>query len=323
VSASIGIALNSGADTVDALLRNADVAMYKVKGSGRARYELFVASMHTAVVDRVELGRDLLHAAENGEFALYYQPLISLDTGRISGLEALIRWQHPTRGVLEPAEFIELAEETGEIVPIGEWVIDTACRQVSTWKTSLPGNPFTISVNLSPVQVFQADIVGTVRAALTRSGLAPCDLVLELTEKVMLKDTELTTRRLQELKALGVKLAIDDFGTGYSSLNCLRRLLFDILKIDQLFIDGIVDKAPDSDLTAGIISLAHTLGLHTVAEGVERPEQLPELRRLGCHIVQGFLFAEPLPVSQIDALIASPDMGKNWLVGAIDASVPA
>jgi diguanylate cyclase len=323
VGASIGVALNSRADTVDVLLRNADVAMYKVKESGRGRYELFAAAMHTAVVDRVELGRQLVHAAENGEFVLYYQPLISLDTGRITGLEALIRWQHPTRGLLAPGEFIELAEETGAIVPIGNWVIDTACRQVSKWKKSLAGDPFTISVNLSPVQVFQVDIVDIVRDALTRSGLDPCDLVLELTERVMLKDTELAASRLIELKALGVKLAIDDFGTGFSSLNYLRQLPVDILKIDKSFIDGIVDEAADSTLTAGIINLARTLGLHTVAEGVERPEQVPELRRLGCHIAQGYLMARPQPASQLDAAIASGEIGKNWLEGAIDVSVPA
>jgi diguanylate cyclase len=323
VSASVGVAINGRADTVEELLRNADVAMYNVKGSGRARYELFAEAMHTAVVDRVELGRDLLHAAERGEFELYYQPLISLDTGRISGLEALIRWHHPTGGLLLPGDFIGLAEETGAIVPIGDWVIDTACRQVSTWKNSLPGDPLTISVNLSPVQVFQADIVDTVRAALARSGLCPRDLVLELTEEVMLKDTALTARRLQELKALGVKLAIDDFGTGYSSLSYLRKLPFDMLKIDKSFIDGIVEKDADAALTAGIINLAHTLGLHTVAEGVERPAQVPELRRLGCHVAQGFLFARPMRASQIEAMIASSDITKNWLESAIEAPAQA
>jgi diguanylate cyclase len=323
VSASIGIAVNSQADTVDDLLRNADVAMYNVKASGRARYELFAEAMHTAVVDRVELGRDLLHAVENGELELYYQPLISLDTGRICGLEALIRWQHPTNGLLVPADFIGLAEETGAIVAIGDWVIDTACCQASKWKDNLPGDLVTISVNLSPVQVLQADIVDTVKAALTRSGLSPSDLVLELTEEVMLKDTELTARRFRELKALGVKLAIDDFGTGYSSLSYLRKLPFDMLKIDKSFIDGIVDGDADSALTAGIINLAHTLGLHTVAEGVERPEQVPELRRLGCHVAQGFLFATPMRAPEIEAMIASAEIAKNWLESAIQAPVPA
>ena len=322
VSASIGVALNSPADTVDELLRNADVAMYKVKESGRARHQLFAPAMHTAVVDRVELGRDLVDAVQNGEFVLYYQPLISLQTGRISGLEALIRWQHPTRGLLGPAEFIELAEETGAIVPIGVWVVDSACRQAHVWKNSLPAaDAFTISVNLSPVQVFQADLVHTVRSALDHSGLASRDLVLELTEKVVLRDTELAARRLRELKALGVKLAIDDFGTGYSSLSYLRLMPFDIVKIDKSFIDGIVDRAADSAVTAGLIGLAHTLGLHTVAEGVEDASQVPELRRLGCQIVQGYLFARPMPAAQIETLIASGEFGKDWLAEAVE--VPA
>jgi diguanylate cyclase (GGDEF)-like protein len=312
VSASIGVAVNSGADTVDDMLRNADVAMYKVKESGRGRYELFAAAMHTEVVDRVELGHDLVHAVDRGELVLYYQPLVSLTTGRITSLEALVRWQHPTRGLLPPAEFIELAEETGAIVAIGNWVIDTACHQMARWNSGAT-DPLTISVNLSPVQVFRADLVDTAVAALSRSGLLPRDLVFELTEEVMLKDTEAAARRLHALKAVGVRLAIDDFGTGYSSLNYLRRLPIDILKIDKSFIDGIVDDDAASALTGGIINLARALGLDTVAEGVERPEQLAELRRLGCDHAQGFLMAKPMPAVQIATLIASGEITKNWI----------
>jgi diguanylate cyclase len=214
VSASIGIALNGRSDSVDALLRNADVAMYSVKRSGRARYEFFAAAMHTAVVDRVELGRDLLHAADNGELVLHYQPMISLDSGRIYGLEALIRWQHPIRGLLAPADFIELAEETGAIVPIGAWVVNEACRQVGEWKEALAGDPFTISVNLSPVQVFQPDIVQTVLSALKSSGLAAGDLVLELTEKVTLKGIVQGFLFARPLRGSLIDAAISSAGLG-------------------------------------------------------------------------------------------------------------
>jgi diguanylate cyclase (GGDEF)-like protein len=323
VSASIGIALNRQADTVDELLRNADVAMYTVKETGRARFELFAPEMYTAVVQRVDLEHQLRSAVDKHEFTLHYQPLISLDTGRISGLEALIRWQHPTRGLLAPAEFIELAEETGVIVAVGAWVIEAACHQVCEWKRLQPGQPFTLSVNLSPVQVFEAGIVDTVRGALTRSRLDPSDLVLELTEEVMVKDTETAGRRLRELKALGVNLAIDDFGTGYSSLSYLRRLPVDILKIDKSFVDGIAEGTTERAFAQAIVSLARTLGLQTVAEGVEQPEQVTTLRGLGCHVAQGYLFSEPLPAWRIDALIASGDFGKVWFDAGITRSVSA
>jgi diguanylate cyclase (GGDEF)-like protein len=304
INASIGIAFNSGADTVDELLRNADVAMYSVKDSGRGRYELFEDHMHASVVNRVELERQLRGALVADQFVLHYQPVVSLTTGKLVGLEALIRWEHPTRGLLSPAAFIDVAEETGAIVPIGAWVLETACLRAREWQQRFPDERFALSVNLSPTQVFQADCVETVRGALQRSGLAPESLVLELIEDVVIKDVGAASTRLSELKTLGVRLAVDDFGTGYSSLNYLRSLPFDILKIDKTFIDDIVVDPTRFAVGKLIIDLAHTLGLRTVAEGVERPEQAAALRELGCHAAQGYLFSRPLPADRIETLIS-------------------
>jgi diguanylate cyclase (GGDEF)-like protein len=312
VSASIGIALNTGFDTVDELLRNADVAMYSVKDSGRARYEFFADPMHTAVVNRVELEQQLRVACETEQFRLHYQPIVCLDTGEVTGLEALIRWQHPTRGLLTPADFIEAANDTGTIIPIGRWVLRSACAQAREWHDQHPARPVTVSVNLSPLQIFQADVIDTVHEALDESGLDPSSLVLELTEEVMVKDADGAAQCLRELKTLGIRLAVDDFGTGYSSLNYLRRLPFDILKIDKSFIDGVTSSSTDSAFGKLIIDLAHTLGLQTVAEGVERSEQAATLRELNCHLAQGYLFAKPLPGGEVDALIASRWSTTTW-----------
>ena len=303
INASIGIAFNAGADTVDELLRNADVAMYSVKDSGKGRYELFEAHMHATLVNRVELERQLRGALVADQFVVHYQPVVSLETGGLLGLEALIRWQHPTRGLLRPADFIDVAEETGAIVPIGSWVLETACAQARQWQDRYPDEHLRLSVNLSPTQVFQADVVETVRGALERSGLAPDRLVLELIEDVVIKDVGAASTRLNDLKSLGVRLAVDDFGTGYSSLNYLRSLPFDILKIDKTFIDDITVDPTKFAVGKLIIDLAHTLGLRTVAEGVERPEQAAALRELKCHAAQGYLFARPLPAADAEKMI--------------------
>jgi diguanylate cyclase (GGDEF)-like protein len=316
VGASIGIALNSRTDTVDTLLRSADVAMYAVKEGGRARYEFYVTEMLDSVVERVELGHELRHAIEAGEFVLHYQPVVALADRRILGLEALVRWQHPTRGLLAPGKFIEVAEETGVIVPLGAWVLDTACAQAHQWRAQFPELPCTLGVNLSPVQVFQANVLDAVSGALARSGLDPADLVLELTEKVMVKDTELAAQRLRQLKTLGVRLAIDDFGTGYSSLNYLMHLPFDLLKIDKTFIDGVHKGPRESAPAQAIINLAHSFDLETVAEGVEEPEQAEVLARLGCRFAQGFLFAEPALASDIEVILAAGGLARRPASGA-------
>jgi EAL domain-containing protein (putative c-di-GMP-specific phosphodiesterase class I) len=268
--------------------------------------------MHSAVVSRVELEHQIRVACDLEQFAVLYQPIISLETGRLAGLEALVRWQHPTRGLLAPADFIDVAVKTGAIVPIGRWVLDTACQRARQWHDRHPSVPFTISVNLSPVQVFQTDIVETVRGALDRWGVAPDGLVLELTEEVMIKDADTAARRFEELRELGVQLAIDDFGTGYSSLNYLRHLPVGILKIDKSFVDGLTAGPTESAFGKLIIDFAHTLGLRTVAEGVEHPDQAVALRRLGCHLAQGYLFAKPLPATEVDAFIDATGPEQTW-----------
>jgi diguanylate cyclase len=302
VGASIGIALNTHADTVDTLLRNADVAMYTVKDSGRGRYEFYVSEMLTTVLGRVDLEHQLRGALEAEQLVVHYQPMIELSTGKVRGLEALLRWQHPTRGLLAPADFIKVAEETGAIISIGRWVLQTACRQVQQWNANRP-EPLRMSVNLSPVQVLHPGIVRDVSDALSTSGLEPAYLMLELTEEVLLKDTDLAARRLQELKELGVWLAIDDFGTGYSSLNYLRRLPFDVLKIDKAFIDEIALGTSESVLAIAIVNLAQTLGMQAVAEGVEQTDQADVLRQLACPFAQGYLFAKPAPAAQTELLL--------------------
>jgi len=305
VGASIGIALNSRTDDTDSLLRNADVAMYSVKESGRARYEFYATEMLRSVVERVEMAQQLRHAVDNDEFVLHYQPMVNMGTGQILGVEALIRWQHPTRGLLAPLEFIGVAEQTGVILAIGEWVLNQACHQVQQWNATLPGGPLKVSVNLSPTQTLQAGIVATVSSALAESGLDPSLLVLELTEAVMVQDVELAATRLRQLKALGIRLAIDDFGTGYSSLSYLRQLPFDILKIDKGFIDGVTHGGSEPALTQAILRLADALDMITVAEGVEELEQEGALRGLGCTYAQGYLYARPLPVDELEALVRS------------------
>ncbi len=304
VGASIGIALNSRLDDTDSLLRSADVAMYSVKSSGRARYDFYATEMLATVVERVEVGQQLRRATDKGEFALFYQPMVEMATGQVRGVEALLRWNHPTRGLLAPGDFLDVAEETGTIVAIGDWVLRSACEQVRAWNQQRPHSPLRVSVNLSPTQVLQPGIVNLVAEALTASGLDPALLVLELTEAVMVQDTELAATRLRQLKELGVYLAIDDFGTGYSSLSYLRRLPFDIIKIDKGFIDGVTGGATESALTSAILNLAATLELATVAEGVEEASQAEVLRQLGCRFAQGYLFSPPLPVGEIDAFLA-------------------
>ena len=313
VSASIGIALNGVGDTAEDLLRNADVAMYTAKEAGRGDHAVFEAGMHVAVIDRLELEGDLFRAVDNDQLVLHYQPMIALGTGRLAGVEALLRWDHPHRGLLAPDQFIALAESTGTIVPIGAWVLHEACRQGRRWRDRLGDQPFTISVNVSARQLFHGDIVATVREALSSSGLEPNRLILELTESVMTQDTSATVEQLNALKALGVQLAIDDFGTGYSSLSSLRHLPFDILKIDKLFIDGITGSPAESSFARAILKLARTLDLETVAEGVEQPGQVSQLRDLHCEMGQGFHFARPLGIDGIDALLSVASLTEQWL----------
>ena len=305
VRSSIGVALAEGsAWTTDDLLRNADVAMYIAKGDGKARVRVFEAAMHDALVDRLQLESDLEHAVERNELVLHYQPVVELDSGDIVGFEALVRWQHPERGLLMPIEFIPLAEETGFVLPVDRWVLLQACCQTRQWQVDHPSErPLEISVNLSTRQLEDDRVVDLVRLALEVSGLAPACLVLEVTESFLLRDEVAGARRLRALRNLGVRLAIDDFGTGYSSLSYLRSLPVDVLKIDRSFVGGLGTVDEDASLVHAILSLADSLGLATVAEGVETEVQREKLVALGCSHGQGWHFAKAVDVATATGML--------------------
>jgi diguanylate cyclase (GGDEF)-like protein/PAS domain S-box-containing protein len=307
VGASIGIA-HGKTSTGEAgdLLRNADVAMYMAKGGGKSSCEVFDPRAHRAMRDRFVLKSDLQRAVARQEFTLRYQPVLALDTGRVTGMEALIRWERPQHGVVSPAEFIPLAEESGLIVPMGAWVLEEACRRLASWQAERPDQPLSMSVNLSGRQLQHPDIVEHVATAMSKAGVAPSSLTLEITESVLMEDTDKILAKLRALKALGVQLAIDDFGTGYSSLSYLHQFPFDILKIDKAFVGRHGDGRDESPLAQAIIELARTLGLRTVAEGIESPEQLDKLHSLGCELGQGYLFAAPLEPAAMETFLASP-----------------
>jgi diguanylate cyclase (GGDEF)-like protein/PAS domain S-box-containing protein len=307
--ASIGISVAEPGETLtdgaEELLRNADVAMYMAKENGKNRYQLFEPAMHDTALKRLELKASLQRALEHGEFRLFYQPVIELESGRISGVEALIRWFHPERGLVPPLDFIPLAEETGLIVPIGRWVLLEACRYAAELQARYHADPpLHMAVNLSARQVARPEIVDDVRSILMETGLDPSTLILEITESVMMQDMEMAISRLTELKTLGVQLAIDDFGTGYSSLNYVRRFPVDILKVDKSFIDGVTDGGESSALTAAVIELAGILNLKPVAEGIERADQLERLLDLHCDLGQGYFFAKPLEDNALEGLLA-------------------
>ncbi|MGQ0803617.1 MAG: putative bifunctional diguanylate cyclase/phosphodiesterase [Actinomycetota bacterium] len=307
VRASVGIATSTGAEQADDLVRNADVAMYQAKSAGRSGYEVFEDRMHTAMVERLELEADLRRALDNEELVLHYQPVIALESNRITGVETLVRWQHPRRGLVFPGEFIPTAEETGLIVPMGRWILEHACRQARSWHEGRPGEqPLSLTVNLSARQVQDPDVVADVEAILSSTGIDPQHVVLELTESVLMEDTEQTIVRLTELKELGVRLAIDDFGTGYSSLSYLHRFPIDVLKIDQSFVRNIPSGAEEMALMRTIVKLGETFALATVAEGIERLEQLDELREMGCQFGQGFYFSKAVPAASLDAMLGEP-----------------
>ncbi|MCE9594876.1 MAG: EAL domain-containing protein [Planctomycetes bacterium] len=304
-SASIGIAQSStGYENPEDILRDADTAMYRAKAAGRARHALFDTSMHERAVALLNLEADLRRAVERNELAVYYQPIVALDTGRISGVEALVRWNHPQRGLISPNEFIPLAEETGLIVPIGKFVLAESCRHVRGWRDEIGfSSPFALHVNLSGRQFSQADLVGQIRATLDETGLEPGDLRLEITESVVMERPENARAMLLQLCDLGVRLSIDDFGTGYSSLAYLQRFPIDTLKIDRSFVSGIGAQGENSQIARTIIDIGHNLGMVVVAEGVETLDQLAQLRALRCESAQGYLFSKPIDVDTTRALL--------------------
>ncbi|HEX9124006.1 MAG TPA: EAL domain-containing protein [Actinomycetota bacterium] len=311
IRASIGIASADPGqpdrpESAEEILRDADVAMYMAKEAGKARYQVFEPTMHDYALKRLELKADLQRAVDNGEFVLHYQPVIQLGTGNISGLEALVRWEHPTRGMVPPLDFIPLAEETGLIVPLGRWVMEEACAQAVRLQQRFPMDPaLDMAVNLSARQLQRPEVVDEVAQTLATTGLDASSLVLEITESVMMQNVELSLQRLTELKELGVRLAVDDFGIGYSSLNYIQQFPVDILKVDKSFVDAFNVDARKSALTATIIKLAEDLDLSPVAEGIERADQLERLLELECDLGQGFYFAKPLPMNGVDELLTA------------------
>jgi diguanylate cyclase (GGDEF)-like protein/PAS domain S-box-containing protein len=308
IAASIGIALAaSSRERPEELLRNADVAMYRAKGSENGSYQVFDQSMHDQALKRLELENDLRQAVEREEFTVYYQPKVLLETGKVYGFEALVRWKHPRRGLISPAEFISLAEETRLIVPIGGWVLKEACRQVKEWQGQYQTSdaPLMMSVNLSPRQFHQPGLVESIAQVLRETGLDPCSLGVEITESIMSQNRQDVRATLQELKDLGVQVGVDDFGTGYSSLSRLKDLPIDILKIDRSFVSGLKEGVRDEHIVSSILGLASGLGLGVVAEGIETPEQAAQLRTLGCERAQGYYFSKPLPREAVDTLLAS------------------
>jgi diguanylate cyclase (GGDEF)-like protein/PAS domain S-box-containing protein len=305
LSASIGIAVGDVSCTASSMMRDADVAMYKAKTTGKAKWALYEPAMRTAALDRLELENDLHQVVVEHQLRLMYQPIIELRSDRIVGFEALLRWDHPTRGVIQPDAFIPVAESSGTMVAIGRWVLQEACRQAALWRQQHPALRLTMAVNVSARQLAAPDIVGDVANALVKSGFAATSLILEMTESVLVQDAETATKRLEALRSLGVRLAIDDFGTGYSSLSYLRQFPIDILKIDKSFTDTIVERAQIPPIVHGLLELAKTLHMTTVAEGIEFEVQRDSLRDQHCEFGQGYLFSTPLDVGDAAKLLAS------------------
>jgi diguanylate cyclase (GGDEF)-like protein/PAS domain S-box-containing protein len=307
-SASVGVAIGRAGDTTEALLSDADAAMYLAKERGRGRVELFLPHLRARAQSRLAAEAALRGAVDRQEFALVFQPVVDLEMGCVVSAEALIRWQPPGRETIAPGEFVTMAEETGLIVPIGEWVVAEACAQLREWKDAFPRVPLTMSVNLSARQL-SPDLLDTITKTLAISSLDPAALTLEITESVLMEDTDSALESLLGLKALGVRLAIDDFGTGYSSLSYLKRFPIDVLKVDRAFVSGLGTEKDDTAIIAGIVAMARGLRVDIVAEGVETAGQLQALRVLACPFAQGFYFARPLPAAEFERLLRD---GCRW-----------
>ena len=302
LSTSIGITLGTAHanDDPERMLRKADSAMYRAKEQGPGRYAVFDPAMQARAQERLELEAELRRALEQEEFVLYYQPEVSLHDGKMVGFEALLRWQHPERGLLKPAAFVPIAEDTDLIAPIGRWVLEEACQQAKRWEEERPlASPMTMEINLSSKQLRRQGLVRTVEEALARADLEAHTLALDMTETVLIRVSEDNTQGLDALKEMGVRLGLDDFGTGYSSLSYLKRLPVDRVKVDKSFVKGLGENATDTALVRMIIDLCHTLGVEIMAEGIETSEQAVLLRDMGCDLGQGYYFARPLPGEEL------------------------
>ncbi len=318
VTASVGVAVARSSDGVGAsaelLIRDADAAMYRAKEGGRARCVLFDAAMRASAVRRLEVERELRGALDRGELALHYQPVLGLRSGEIAGLEALVRWRHPERGLLDPAEFVSIAEDSGLIEPIGRWVQERACRQILEWQEQRPdARPLDVAVNLSARQVAHRDLPATVAEIIARTGIDPIHLRLEITESVLVEESATAIASLEALNEIGVRLVLDDFGTGYSSLAYLNRFPFHALKIDRSFIDALGIEQERTAIVEAIIGMARALSLEVIAEGVENEVQLDELRRLGCDYAQGHLFHPAMPEGEVSRLLGEGALGYSGM----------
>ncbi|HLG91613.1 MAG TPA: EAL domain-containing protein, partial [Acidimicrobiales bacterium] len=324
LTASLGLAVSGHlGDSASSLLRDADTAMYMAKERGRARIEVFDHSRHEQAVDRMQLSSELHHALARRQLKVFYQPVAELPGGRLAGMEALLRWVHPTRGLLHPGEFLRMAEDSGLIVPIGEWVIEQACRQFVAWEAERArrGSPplsLGVAVNLSPRQLASPDLVRRLGSILEETGMDPASLWVEIVEGALVDDVDSTLEVLRSLSGLGVRLSIDDFGSGYSSLGYLRSFPVQAVKIDRSFVEGLAGGRGEDSIVRSVLSLAHSLGLACIAEGVEAKRQLDSLVELGCRFVQGFLLGVPLPAETLGDSLA--DDLSSW---AVDSSVMA
>jgi len=304
-SASIGIALSTRLDDAPQhLLRSADLAMYRAKEHGRGRFELFDPAMHTAAMERLRMEMDLRRAVERDQLVLHYQPVVSLTTGGVVAVEALIRWKHPERGLIPPLDFIPIAERTGLIGEIGKWVLARACEQLKAWEREFGYDaPQSVWINVSPKQFAQQDLVDQVGRLFDSLSFEPRRIKFEITESIMLENIDLAMRTLGELRRLGVQVFMDDFGTGYSSLTYLGRLPLDGIKVDRSFVSQMGNDVRQAQLVSTIISLIRNLGLEPIAEGVETDQQAKLLREMGCAFAQGFVFCRPVPAREIDVLL--------------------
>jgi diguanylate cyclase (GGDEF)-like protein/PAS domain S-box-containing protein len=304
-SASIGIVLSStGYSRAEEVLRDADIAMYRAKANGKARYEIFDPAMRDRIIQRLTREDQLRKALENHDLQVYYQPIISLSNDRMIGLEALVRWNHRDQGLLFPMDFIQLAEETGLIIPLDRWVMHEACRQLQEWKREIPGlPPLTVNVNMSGKQIGQPDLIDQIELILKETGLDPSCLKIEITESAFMENNELTTDMFNQLQSIGVQVQIDDFGIGYTSLSYLSHFPINALKIDQSFVNGLTVDGNDTKIVNAIVMLTHGLGMGVIAEGVETADQLAQLKELGCEYAQGYLVSVPLDSSQVKKLL--------------------